>query len=112
MKENKQKAVMRQNSVRDALRRQGMDDTPTQSGADEIDLITGKSLGVRPWYDKSNGSVSKRADSIAHLDCTGAWIARSESIEELLQAYDELKSELEQYKTAIREGRYSNRGEA
>jgi hypothetical protein len=40
------KIKMRENSIRDALRRHNMDDSPTQDGIDEIDLITGK---VRDW---------------------------------------------------------------
>jgi hypothetical protein len=41
-----QKLKMRRNSIRDKLRKHGMDDSPTQDGIDDIDFITGK---IRDW---------------------------------------------------------------
>lgn len=40
--QERRRARMQHSSIRDALRRHGLDDSPTQSGTDEIDLMTGK----------------------------------------------------------------------
>lgn len=67
MSEDERKEKMRSKSARDALRRNGMDDSPTQSGIDEIDLITGKIRDIPTMSEKKK--LGRRI--------TVAWSSRS-----------------------------------